>query len=224
MARTLTLAQLRTAVQRRGGIEGSYDITTVILNEFINSAAAELQDILRKKGDDALLTSANLTTTISSATVALPSNFYKERLLQIQDSGMPSGWNKMLPFTLDEAHRFGQATGKNYRYRLQAGSIILSSTTPVVETLRLYYVPWSPVMTSDSDTLDGFNGYEELVIVMAWRKCVERQRLDTSGADREIQRLTARVTSAADGRNAEPFSLVPRGRAGDYDDDIDPYL
>lgn len=223
MARTFTLAELRTAVKQRGGVEKSYDLTTSVLNGFINSAAAELQDILRKKGDDALVTSATLTTSIGSATVALPANFYKERLLQIADSSMASGWNKLLPFTLDESHRFGTVTGKNYRYRLQGGNIILSSTTPVVETLRLYYVPWSPIMTSDSDTLDGFNGYEELVIMMAWRKCVERQRLDTSGVDREIARLTARVTSASDGRNAQPFSLVPLGnRYTDFDDD-DPY-
>lgn len=223
MARSFTLAQLRTAVLQRGGVENSYDLTPTVLNGFLNSAAAELHDILRKKGDDALVTSQTLTSTIGLATVALPANFYKERLLQIADSSSPSGWNRMLPFTLDEAHRFGQASGKNYRYRLQGGNIILSSTTPVVETFRLYYVPWAPIMTSDADTLDGYNGYEELVIMMAWRKCVERQRLDTTSADREIERLMARVTSSADGRNAEAFSLVPRGRRADYeDDDYDP--
>lgn len=222
MARSFTLAQLRTAVLQRGGVENSYDLTPTVLNGFINSAAAELHDILRKKGDDALVTSQTLTSTIGLATVALPANFYKERLLQIADSSSPSGWNRMLPFTLDEAHRFGQASGKNYRYRLQGGNIILSSTTPVVETFRLYYVPWAPIMTADADTLDGYNGYEELVIMMAWRKCVERQRLDTTGADREIARLMARVTSSADGRNAEAFSLVPRGRRADYDDEYEP--
>lgn len=223
MPRTFTLAELRTAVKQRGGVENSYDLTTSVLNGFINSAAAELQDILRKKGDDALVTSAILAVDEGFDAVDLPSNFYKERLVQLADSSSPSGWRKLLPFTLDEAHRFGQATGKNYRYRIAGPSIWFSSPVNTDEQIRLYYVPWSPIMTNDSDTLDGFNGYEELVIMMAWRKCVERQRLDTSGVDREIARLTARITSASDGRNAQPFSLVPLGnRYTDYDDD-DPY-
>lgn len=225
MARTFTLAELRTAVQRRGGVEGSYDLTEAVLNEFINSAAAELWDILQKKGDDILVVESTLTTDPGDSAVDLPADFYKERVLWIQDTSMPSGWRKMLPFTLDEAHLFGPATGKNYRYRLQGGAIVLSSATSAAETFRLFYIPCSPVMTSDADELDGLNGFDELVVVMAWRKCVERQRLDTSGVDREIARLMARVSSAADGRNAEPFSLVPRGnryRMSD-DHDLDPW-
>lgn len=220
MSRSYTLAQLRTAVQQHGGVENSYDLTTSVLNGFINSAAAELQDILRKKGDDALVTSTLLPVEQGFDAVDLPDNFYKERLLQIADPSYPSGWNKMLPFRLEEAHLYGPATGKNYRYRIQGPTIYLSSSVSVDETLRLYYVPWSPIMVSDSDTLDGYNGYEELVVVMAWRKCLERQRLDTASADREIARLQARVSSAADGRNAEPFSLVPyRYRSRDDDDE-----
>lgn len=224
MARIVTLVELRTAVQRRGGVENSYDLTEAVLNEFLNSAAAELWDILRRKGDDLLVTAATLTTSPGDTAIALPDDFYKERLLWIQDSSSPSGWRKMLPFTLDEAHRFGPASDRNYRYRLQgAASIILSAATPVVETFRLFYVPCSPVMVADNDELDGLNGYDELVVMMAWRKCVERQRLDTSGADREIARLMARVSSASDGRSAEPFSLVPRGLRSPLADDLEPW-
>ena len=223
MARIVTLAELRTAVQRRGGVEKSYDLTEVVLNEFINSAAAELWDILRRKGDDLLVAEATFTTDPGDSAFDLPADYYKERLLWHQDASSPSGWRKMLPFTLDEAHRFGPATGRNYRYRLQGQAVVLSSATPQPETFRLYYVPCSPVMTLDSDELDGLNGFEELVVVMAWRKCVERQRLDTSGVDREIARLIARVSSASDGRNAEPFSLVPRGQRDRLVDDDDPW-
>lgn len=218
MARTFTLAELRTAVQRRGGVENSYDLRAPILNEFINSAAAELWDILRKKGDDVLVKSETLATSIGSATVPLPATFYKLIVLQLQDASSPSGWRRLRPFTIEESHLFGPSAGGPYRYRLQGSNIVLSTATPVVETLRLYFVPYSPIMTSDSDTLDGLNGYEELVVAMAWRKCVERQRLDTSGIDREIGRLMGRVSRDSDGRDAEPFSLLPPGRRrrGDF--------
>lgn len=226
MARTFTLAELRTAVQRRGGVEGSYDLTTAILNEYINSAIAELHDLLIAKADDRLVTSATLTTTPGSATVALPSTFYEFRKLEIVDPSTPSGYRKLFGFTLDEAHLFGPSTGKDYRYRLEgASSLILSAATPTAETLRLYFIPYATVLSADGDTLNGWNGYDELVVMMAWRKCVERQRLDTSGVDREIARLQARVMRDSAGRDAEPFSLVPRGhreRVSD-DHDLDPW-
>jgi hypothetical protein len=220
MARTFTLAQLRTAVQRRGGVENSYDLTDSVLNEFINSAATELWDILRKKGDDALTTSTTTAVAAGATTVALPSTFYKLRVLQIADPSMPSGYRRLFGFTLEESHLYSQVIGKNYRYRLQGSNIVLSAPTPVTETFRIYYVPYSTIMASDAATLDGFSGYEELVVVMAWRKCLERQRLDTSSADREIARLMSRVSTDSDGRDSEPFSLVPRGGQG-FADDMD---
>lgn len=218
MARTTTLGEMRASVLRRGGVENSYDLTPEVVNPFINDALAEVWDVLRKKGDDTLVTSTNLSSTIGSAEVSLPANFYKHRKLEIFDGSSPSGWSVVLPFTLDESHLFGPASGRNYRYRLQGNLIVLSSPTPVVETLRLYFTPCAARLVNDGDTFDGYNGYESLVEETAWRMCLARQRLDTSGSDREIARLTQRVSSDADGRDSHAYPLIPTRSRRDRDD------
>lgn len=221
MAWTTTLADLRTAVLRRGGVELSADLTPVVLNEFVNEAVAELWDLLRQKGDDLLVTSTTLPTSPGVNTVALPSTFYKLRKLEIVDASTVSGYRRLRSHDLDSSHLFGPTVaGKAYRYRLQGSNLVLVPTPLAIETLRLWYVPHATRMVADVDVLDGYNGYEELIIQLAWRRCLVRQDLDTSTSDREIGRLTMRIEAASDGRDAEPFYLSPLGARGlgDLDD------
>lgn len=212
-ARTITLAGLRAAVLRRGGVENSIDLTPTVLNDYINSAIAELYDILDEKDDDRFVTPATLTTTLGLDSVALPSGFYQLRKLEIVDSTAPSGYRRLRPIAVDAKHLYatGYLYGKQYRYWLNAYQVTLVPPPGVVETLRCYYVPVSPVLVNDTDVLDGWNGYEELVIQLAWRRCLVRRDLDTSGTDREVERLVERIKTAADGRDDEPFYLDPNG-------------
>ena len=222
MARTLTLLELRTAVLRRGGVESSADLTSLVLNEYINEGIAELWDILRQKGDDSLVTSATLATSVGVATVALPTTFYKLRKLEIVDASTVSGFRRLRSHDLDSSHLFGPGVvGKAYRYRLQGSNLVLVPTPQAVESLRLWFIPYATILAADVDLLDGFNGYEELVIQLAWRRCLVRQDLDTTTSDREIQRLSMRIDAAADARDAEPFYLSPLGSRGRFDLDDD---
>lgn len=225
MARTTTLAAMRTSIQVEGAYENSVDISTTVLNEYINRSTVEVWEILRKKRDDRLVKAPLLIySAIGVDTVQLPPDFYELRKLEIADPSSRTGWTRLRKIDLDVTHLYATLFGKRYRYRLQGESIYLVPTPQAVETLRLWYLPCAPVLVNDSDTFDGVNGYEELVFQLVMRKCKVRQEQDTSEADREIARLEARINSAADGRDAEPFFLNPHGAMprglGNDDDDL----
>lgn len=220
MTRTITLANLRTAVLQRGGVENSADLTPSVLNGYVNEGIAEFWDILKSKRDDRLVTSTTLTTSINVDNVTLPSDFYELRKLEIVDSNSPSGYTRLRKVDLDATHRYYTLYGKRYRYRLQGNAVYLHPTPQAVETVRMFYIPYAPLLVNDSDTVDGISGYEELITALAWRRCLVRQDLSTASMDAEIQRLAARISAAADGRDDEPFALDPRGVTGTaYDDD-----
>lgn len=209
---TMTLSTLRTAVLRRGGVEASADLTSAVLNEYINEAIAELWDLLRQKGDDLLVTSTTLATVVGVATVNLPATFYKLRKLEIVDPSAIAGYRRLRSHDLDTSHLFSpHVTGKAYRYRLQGSTIVIVPTPLAVESLRLWYVPLYTPLVLDADTFETYNGYEELIIQLAWRRCLVRQDLDPAQSDREIARLTMRIEAAADARDVEPFYLNPYG-------------
>lgn len=214
MAANVTLLQMRTDIQVRGGYENSADITTAILNTFINEAVRQVWDLLKSKRDDMLVTSATITTSVGVDATALPATFYQLRKLEIADSSAPSGWRRLRQTTLDVSHMYAQLFGKRYRYRLQGANVVLHPTPQAVETLRVYFIPVAPTLAADGDTFDGVNGYEDLVFQLALYRCRDRQEQDLSSCTREIARLTAQISAASDGRDVEPFYVGPFGSAG----------
>lgn len=213
MARSWTLAQLRTQVQRRGRFENSASVTSTLIDEFINEGIAELWDLMVQRWADYYVSIGTLAVTANQDGITLPASFYKLRKLEIVDSSSPSGYRRLRPHDLDAAHAFSSLSGdKAYRYRLQGAALYLAPIPAVAETLRLYYVPAATVLAADGDTFDGINGYEQLAVQLALKRCYDGLNMPVSGTDGEITRLTARIRTAADGRDAdEPFSLAARG-------------
>lgn len=158
-----------------------------------------------------------------SAGIAVPADFYKLRKVEIL--GLDgTNYVKLYPHDLDAAHRYtSPVTGKGYRYRLQAGNIMLvPDPGSTAETIRCYYIPRCPTLSAASDSFDAINGYGELVVQLALRMIKgDREDLDTSNIERQIDRMSQRVRVSADGRDAEPFYLDPRGPSNDFEDDED---
>jgi hypothetical protein len=218
--RSWTLAQLRKGILRRAGIRetGTADLTKSILNEFVNEAIAELHDLLLTKADDRLVTSVLVAAPIGTQSLDLPSSFYRLRKVEIADTSAPSGYRQLHSVALDAKHRYSSVTGKNYRYYPHGYQLDLIPTQRAVESLRVYYIPVAAVLVDDNDAVDGYNGYEELIIQLGYRRVLVRQELSAAPAETEIARLVGRISQAADGRDSEPFYLDPRG-SGRYDDD-----
>lgn len=153
-----------------------------------------------------------------SSGIAVPSDFYKLRKVEILIG--TDRWSKLYPHDLDAGHAYvAPASGHGYRYRLQAGNIVLSpdpgSTT---ETVRIFYVPRCPTLTESTDSFDAINGYGELVVQLALRMIKgDREDLDVGAIEKQIERQMRRVREMSDGRDAEPFYLDPRGPNRDAD-------
>lgn len=218
--RTFTLADLRTMALRRAGVEESDDLTSAVLDDFINSALAELWDILKAKADERLLTSTTLAVTSGTANVSLPAGFYTMRKLEIVDTSVPSGYRRLRQTTLDASHRSSSTVSKRYRYWLNAYNITLVPTPTANETLRLWYVPVAPYLDDDTDAIDGWNGYEELVVELVFKRILARQDLATGDVERECLRLADRIAAASDGRDVEPFYLNDPS-PDFFDDEVD---
>ncbi len=222
MARTKTLSELRTALKVRGDWENSADITTAVANDAINEAIAEVWDLLVDKWADYYATIGTLSYTTAAESIALPTTFYKLRKLERLVSGTiataTAVYERLRPHDLEASHQFARGADRHYRYRIQGASLYLAPWPSESGSIRIHYIPYATVLTMDADTFDGINGYESLVLQVALRILQHRQDLPTTDTERQIERLTARIRTAADARDAgEPFYLNPRGPDG-YDD------
>lgn len=218
MAWTSTLAQLRSAVRERGGYRRSTSLTDAILLGFINAGIAEVHELIVKHNPDFLVkrTNPDLLTSIGIEFVALPSDFFKLRRVDLLVSGVVL---RMMgyqideePYLQDDEVLFGQ-TSATYRYMLQAGTIRLVPTPTVVDTIRLWYIPHATRLAADGDVYDGVNGHEDLVIEHALLRAAERDRRPAGDHAANVQRLERRLLSALEARDqSTPEYLTDHGR------------
>lgn len=211
MARTLTLADMRERVRQLGSYERSADITDALLNSFINAAIADVWDLFVNSNDDRYLTYVPLSATDESH-FALPGNFYKLRKVELTDG---SDTYELKRVDLERTHLMrSTVSAGNYRYRETTSELVIHPSPPSPPAayldIAIYYWPCAAVLSDDSQTWDGINGFEDLVICHALRKCLVRHKLPTTEVDTDIVRLSARIKSSLDRRGAEPFYLIPQ--------------
>jgi hypothetical protein len=81
-------------------------------------------------------------------------------------------------------------------------------TDSATGTYRLWYVPVYTPLVSDSDTIDGVNGWEEYVIVDAAIKMLAKEESSTTHLDQQKQALIDRVEQMAQNRDMDQPEVI----------------
>lgn len=202
-----TLAQLRTEVRRRADIETSQFIKDAELNSYLNSSIAELYDLLVQKfGNDYFFNSYSFSLVPGTESYNLPADFFKLLAVDIQ---LANGeYNTIKRFELNERNKYNSTIlrgvyGSSWlRYRVAGSKLYFAPIPQSSETIRIYYIPLPTTLASDSDVFNGYNGWEEYVIVDAAIKCLNKEESDASAWVRAKQNLVVRIEEAAGNRDA----------------------
>lgn len=222
----VTLLDLRTQARQRADIETSKHVKDLELNIYINNSIAELYDLIcQKYGDDYFAASSVFSTAAGDTSYPLPSDFYKllgvDLLRSGSDPGNASDWYTVKRFEFHERNRQNDALLRQpfgepgFRYRLFGTNLILDSDPGGPYTLRVWYVPLPAQLSSDTDTFDGFNGWQEFVVVDAAIKALEKEESPTDALQMRKQMLINRIESAAGNRDANFSARISDTRALD---------
>ncbi len=219
---TLTLAELRTQVRNRADMARSQFISDSEFNTSINASIRELYDLLSQKfGEDYFATSTTISTVAGTDTYALPTGFY--RLLGVDQRVANGEWVTLKPFMFSERNRFNTTVlrgvyGADFmRYRIQGNSLILRPVPQQITTLQIWYQPQFTSLVLDGDTFDGYNGWEEFVIVDAVMKAKQKEESDVSVEMAQKQALIKRIEEAAGNRDAGMSFRVTDVRRIDFE-------
>lgn len=224
MAKTKTLLQIKSSVFTEGQYENSSDITSSVLNDYINKAIVRRNEILAQSGAEFLTAvGAPFTVVAGTQSYALPTDFEHLRKVEIStDNG--SNWYRLRSVELSDTEKHQSPVARRYRYRLQGGTLPLAlHPTPSGSTdqIRVWYIPYATELVSDSDTITiNVDAEYELIVALALRKCRVREDLDTSAVDATIADCTRRLASMADNRDdGEPFYLSDRRHSDGWTDE-----
>lgn len=217
MAKTVTLTQLIDRIRFQGDFENSRVMSDARITEVINAAIKGIWDLLLETRPDNYITTTTLTTTAGNDSVTLPTDFFKLRLVEVYDGAC---YRPLRPHNVSEAWRYQlmTPTASRLTYRIETGTLRIMPVPTQVWTLRVKYFKPATDLVSGSDTFDGVNGYEDLVIAQTIAKLRGgREGMDSSWWDKEAARMISDVrNSAAPLDVGEPFALS--GRSGDTPD------
>jgi hypothetical protein len=192
-------------------------VTDAELLRYINESISELYDMLiTAKGQEWYIQTYDITTAVGVSDYEVPEaeNFYL--LLGVDINANTGSAVPLRPYMLDERHdptnslRFAYAGGApNMRYRLsgvvQADGnykhrISFIPAPGSALTVKLLYIPHAPefaIANIATDKWDGFNGWEEYVVVDSAIKCLEKEESSTVALERRKERLMGRIEGLA---------------------------
>lgn len=226
---TWTLANLRTEVRRRADIETSQYVKDPELTNYINSSIAELYDVLTQKfGNDYFLNTYTFNLVNGQAAYNLPVTFFKSLGVDIKVSAA-NEYQTLRRYEFNERNRYNASLlrgvyGSTYlRYRIQGNQINFTPTPTSTEEIRLFYIPLPTTLSADGDTFDGYNGWEEYVIVDAAIKCLEKEESDTRALQARKAMLNQRIESAAGNRDAGFSPRITNTQRIDFEQGNDPW-
>lgn len=216
----VTLATLKTRCRDRADMTGSDFIEDDELLEYINSSYTELYDILVSKFEDYYTPAPTAFTIASGNTYTLPSDFYKLRGVDYLISG--SDYVPLRRFNFNERNAntriHNLRNAPIIKYRVTGNKLYIEPADNAVGSYQLWYIPLFTPLSSDSDTIDGVNGWEEYIVVDVAIKMLEKEESDTTSLERAKERLLQRIEVMAQNRDIDqPESITDIMIGGYYD-------
>lgn len=204
---TFTLAQLKTQVRQRADMQNSKFIAEDELRSFVNTSIAELYDLLVQKfGNDYFLNSTTFVLVPNTDTYSLPADFYK--LIGVDLELQNGEFSTLKRFEFSERNQYTTALyrgvfGAAYlRYKVQGNNIRFVPMPTSADNIRLWYAPLPIYLVAESDSFNGYSGWEEYVIVDAAIKCLEKEESNTAALTNRKAYLIKRIEEAAGNRDA----------------------
>lgn len=205
MARTRTRDELVTSVRRRTNLETSEFVTDAEITEYLNEEWAELQAKLTSgEGAPHFVSTTTINVAVGTTLYPLPADFYK--LLRCVAT-IDSVTRDMQPFMEGEradlmnTQYFTAMFTGGPRYRVQADNIEILPVNRAFN-VEVRYISSCPFLVDGSDTVDGFNGYEQAIIAGACALVREKEETDPSFFERRKQRIYGLIDAFSHQRDA----------------------
>jgi hypothetical protein len=197
MARDVTGAQLLASLRQNMDLVNDTHVTDAELYRHLSEAVGETWDAIISAGlgeqfvKSETFSSVPNQTEYPAETICTDGDFYKVSNLYVVES---SGRLRSLP-------------------RINPAEIEVYKPPTHVSSLKLYYIPCAPVISTGAEVLNGFNGWEGHILACAEIGVRKKRDEDTSVAYRRKLEIEQRIERMANTDWAEPARVV-RKRTG----------
>ena len=209
----IDLAKLRATVRFRGDYQNVKKFPSSDVNTEIQGAFGEFWELIANVHEGHWDTSAQVSTIVDQAYVALPVGTWRVQGIDRLDG---SDWFPLTKVSVAKRNRFGSQTDTPSAYRLSARGAELYATPNAVITLRVMYTPSAPLL-QEAGERDWFNGWEEFVIVSTLLRLARLDKQPLKDFIDAVDAAAKRITSGAGEREASEPEYLNLHEGGSVD-------
>lgn len=199
-ADVVLVSDLITGVRQRADMENTNFVTDAEVIKFLDQGYRKFYNLVTTEYENYYVSETNITLVASQEDYDLPSDFYK-----LLGFDLVTGDKRftMFPWTLNERNRLINGwIGRPVRYILKGGKVKFTPTPTAPGTVVCYYVPSPTALTTSSQSVEVFNGYDEFIMLDAAIKCLQKEESDTAVLERERDRMEKIIIETMRGRDA----------------------
>lgn len=207
----ITLSSMIQSVRERCDMVNSQFVTDNELTGYINASIAELRGLLIQKYGDNYFAAPPVTfqTDGTSQRYDLPDDLFKLMGVDLNLSSSPDGYVTLRKAMFRDRNKWAVPNTQtfygpiNLRYDLVGNQVMFFPIPQGGQTVRLWYVPKIVYLVNPSDTIDGYNGWEEYVIVDTCIKTLLKEESTETAQMFGMQKasIVARIESEAENRD-----------------------
>lgn len=213
-----TLAEIRAIVRFRGDMRNTIRFPNANIDLEIQAAFNEGYELVAGSSEGYYDLDTTVLTTSGQPFVALPNCTWRVRAIDRLDG------DQYVPIPrvgIKDRNRFSATPGQPEGHRLTARGVDLYPTPDAIYTLRLIYIPTSPLLSEDVSQ-EFFNGWEEYAIFGALVRLYLNQNRDASEWERQLAKQTARLSNVPSERDATGPEYINLYESDCYEWDMHP--
>ncbi len=203
MARNVTLEELRDRVRRQADVRSTIRWTDPIINDLINEAVAELQDLILEVNDSYLLSFDQPNIVSGTASVALPADFYKLKGVDVLDSN--GNWKTLERFNFQDRHLVESpiTSRTSLMYTVQGTNLVFHAEPGWSQASGITIWYWYVLadLVNDADVLDGQNGWDKYIVYKVALEIMVADEQDVTALAALFGLLQQRIRKAARARD-----------------------
>lgn len=214
----VTLADLRLRTRQSADMVYSQFVTDAEVLTYINSAYSDYYGLVVKAYEDHYLQDPVSFTIASGNVYALPATFFKLVGLDFLDGGQ---WVEVKSFEWNQRNvnstfaRDGRYHPR-LRYRITGNELRFIPTDQATGTYQYWAIPLFTPLAADNDTVNGYNGWEEYIVLKAAIKCLRKEESSIRDHQAAVDKLESDILEIAKVRDVGETHGTTDVYANDY--------
>lgn len=216
----VTLAQLTTSAQRFADMENSNFIAQNEWTDYVNFGLRQYWNKINQLLQDYNIKEVFFQLILNQTDYNLPEDYMYTRgfdisVTQLLPSGIDSQfWTSLYPYDFKERDQYStpwfSAYGGIYglRYRIMS-TFVRFLPVPIPQNwIRHSYIPVAPTLVEPTDSLNGYNGFEEYAAAWAAYRALTKEESDTTNVEKILAEWEKTIDTQAQDRNRDVSDKV----------------